>query len=446
VPFAIEDTYLSRLSEAVLGPNENALTIPCIPGHENYLRELGMLSTSNKLIELPYNPPSRKDVGYPHAEIFSLASKRGLADYSGSCVVSWFPSPAVRASAEHLGCFTPQDSNAYFTNNKVYLRQEAERFGIRMCDGLVVAGEGDAAKAAKQFAGASRVWIKNDIGSGGDGVIALEAPITEERLRECIARQYRLAEEAFTINKFTDYSLEQYWGSKNPESPPVGTPRIVVEADVSAHGTAIANCSNLMLIRKDGSYSVERYFRQRVSSEGAYQGSQPYLELDSKTRAELDFAMKPLADFCAAHRLFGIVGVDFMLVRTPEGALEARIIELNGRPPVSASAVMAAEKLGAPAWINCNIWGPHELNSIEDFERMMTLGGTNHARASLKEGLIFPLAFRALYSMNERGERALFHPSCSARVLICGESMEGCEELLQRLQREKGVTLQPPKQ
>ena len=50
----------------------------------------------------------------------------------------------------------------------------------------------------------------------------------------------------------------------------------------------------------------------------------------------------------AAHRLFGIVGVDFMLVGTPEGALEARIIELNGRPPVSVGRHGRGE-----AWSSC---------------------------------------------------------------------------------------------
>ena len=446
VPYAIEDTYLSRLSEAVLGPREHALSIPSIPGHQQYLRAMGMLLPSNTIIELPYNPLDRDAVGYPAAEIFSLAKKRGLEDFQGGCVVSWFPSPAVEATVKDLGCFTPQTSNSYFTNNKVYLREKAAEYGIQMCDGLVVRERDDLALAETRFANAKRVWIKNDIGSGGDGVVLLEAPITKERLERAIEKQFNLAKEAFRVNQFDSYDLASYWGSNDPKLPPRAPARIVIEADASVHGEVIANCSNLILVKNDGSFSVERYFRQRVTAEGAYQGSQPFVELDPPTRADLDRAMEPLVKFCAAHGLFGIVGVDFMLVRLPDGIIEARIIELNGRPPVSASAAMAAEKLGAQAWINCNMWGPHELHTMDDFERMMTFAGVNHARTSLQEGLVFPLAFRALYSLSADGSKELFHPSQSARILICGESIEHCEALLAQLIDEKKISLSPPKE
>jgi hypothetical protein len=133
-----------------------------------------------------------------------------------------------------------------------------------------------------------------------------------------------------------------------------------------------------------------------------------------------------------------------MLVERADGSLEPRIIELNGRPPVSASAVMAAEKLHAPAWINCNVWAPTSLNTTAEFEELMTLGDINYARTSPQEGLVFPLAYRALYSLEENGEKKLFHESKSARILICGDSMEQCEALLHRLVTEKGIKLQPP--
>ncbi len=163
-------------------------------------------------------------------------------------------------------------------------------------------------------------------------------------------------------------------------------------------------------------------------------------------KAEIDRQFQAVARYaCEQLNLYGLVGVDFMIIEGSDGKVRPVMIELNGRPPISAcSHIVGTEKLKAPFWISRYMWTPDNLYSAADFERFVTINDTNYARTSPDEGVVIPMYLASVTHKDEAGNSSVVVPKNWAQVLVAGRDKEHCEEIFHLLQTGTGIHFTRP--
>lgn len=454
------DVYLNFLAIGASAPGDIVLTLRTVPGLIEAYQQLGLLSPSTVVFEVD---PVLDDTvtGYPYTSPLAQlranpASLRNFQDLldgrEAPLFIGTFLTDSMRGTIAELGCDVLQTSNPALTNNKLFFGQASGDYGFEVMPQVAIDNQVSFAEAAllalrtlherrkneSPLSGPlTLAWLKLAGGSGGDFVqkieISRDEALSEDPLQAIKAavdaaygRLRSSVELAFERNQYGDGALERFWphDSIRPRESAV-----LVEQDVRARGAVHVNASNLMVIRDDGSFSVEGYFCQITGADGDYRGSMPWdpgMELPADILEQLSRNMEGIARYAHDQGLRGYIGVDFFVTRNPAGEFGLVMTEMNGRIPISGAAKIIADKLQAPAWINVNLELPEPIYSYEDFTRQLGDLACD-GPPSFDRCQVIPQAFRTMYD----GER--YQASGRLKALIVGPSQEECLAALERL-------------
>lgn len=443
------DKCTNHLSVPSLGPNEVALTTPLPEGLIEYYMDRGLLSSGDKVVSVSVDDSSLACRGFPHFDPLSLAVSE-KTDLGKGFFVSAFTSRFVRSQAEQLGLTPVQMSDSFITNDKVGFGMWAEYFGYTPCPRVVVKSVSDVERAAQQFKN-SPVWVKFSHAFGGDLLFKCEPPLRPTEILGCIERMYKAVSIASQVNQYGGVSLDELW-PPGDVAPRCGG--IVIEQDArymgsrTSPGTILCTGSNLMEVRNDGSSIVRGYFEQIMGPAGEFLGSaafDPMERFGPSMKGELDRQFDAIGRYCDEKlQLRGLVGVDFMIIEDSNGDVRPVMVELNGRPPVSAfSHIVGTQKLKAPYWISRYVWAHNYVESASDFEELVTVGRTNYARSSWMTGAVIPMCLSTVSTHGSHGKNRVVSPSERAQVLVVGESKSHCEEILGVLSKNNRIRFSP---
>ncbi len=440
----------NHLAVPCLGDNEVALTTTLAEGLVDYYVERGLIASAGQVVSFNGRLNRLRSMGFPHFDPVSLALQ-DRAPLGGGYFVSAFTSPYIREQARQLGLAPVQVSDSFETNDKIGFGAFAERYGYSCCPRVALNSPNDIDVAVTRFRD-TPAWVKFSHAFGGDLLAKVEAPVTARKIVEVIDRMFRAVETATRVNSYGGHNLESIW--------PMGEllPRcggIVVEQDARhiggfiTPGRVLSTGSNLMQVNHDGTSSVRGYFEQIIGPAGDFWGScafDPIERFGACVKADLDRQFRAIARYCREQlRLFGLVGVDFMIVERPDGEVRAVMIELNGRPPISAcSHIVGTEKLKAPFWVSRYMLAPNNLESVHDFEETVTVGGRNLARSSPAEGAVVPMYLASVAHQHEDGRSEVLIKKNWGQILVAGESREHCAEIFRALEQDKGVRFTSP--
>ena len=437
VPFTISpdpsDSMLSIQAVPSLAPGESAICSVLPPDFEDYLRRQGLLDRTSRVVQVPHTAGG---TAYPFRDQLLGAAKAEM-DFAGAHLVFTFPNAHAFSFAEQLR-FTPvQLSEATHCNNKAEFREAMQKAGVPVFPGGVLNSEADIYRICEELAVYDRgkgFVVKLAHGAGGDTVKISHSEITPSNVLARIEELRSVVQEAFDLGSYDPAVREDYWPTDS--LLPSGS-KIIFELHADNLGEVLLNGSNTILVNQDGSYNVMHYYQQ-ITDEGIFLGSAP-LFLEAQDRALLENSMALVADHCRSLNLFGLVGVDFMLVQEGD-KLVPYLYELNGRPSSSAVAHRLADKLGAPYFINTAFKAVSaEVNSIADFERLLK---SNPLTADLFDGeheRVVLTAPYAVWNLNEEGQPVLEQGHHKFKAMVVSHrSQEHCREARQRM-IESGV-------
>jgi hypothetical protein len=273
------------------------------------------------------------------------------------------------------------------------------------------------------------VWMKLPGGSGGDLCqrIPMKATIEDialarERLRLAIRR-------SFDENRFSQ-TMEQYW--PHDAFSPTGFP-FVIEADVHLQGEQCINIGTQFITEKNGGVHIIGHYDQITTDEGEYLGNEPSTSLTNEMQQLIEEQVQRVAAYSMKeNHYFGIQGVDLFLVHESEG-WRAYISELNSRPTANTPPVIIAQKLGAPHWINTNIYTDTPFEQMDDYIETV---GKDLTYGSWESGAVIPQAFRTLV----RRGNTIASPNC--KIVILGRDAQHCREI-QNQMIARGIRFTP---
>lgn len=395
------DAYLNFMVIPGLAPGETVLCLRLQPGVLDYYTSIGLIQPSNSVIEVDPKPGSQGELGFPFTDPISLLRQQVPGGATAldpvGYLVATFPSQPTDTLADEVGLRMVQRLDVATANDKAAFRKASEKWGFTMCPGMCLSAEGDIATAAGSLSDASRVWMKLAQGSGGDLVIGIDGPITEEALRSGIHAIRESVIKAFQVSDYGSYTIDDYWPAS--ATLPVGS-TITVERDAKDFGEPIFNGSNSMIINQSGEMIPCGYYYQIISPEGNFCGSAT-CNASPEIMAAINEEIGKVAAYAASSEglnLRGHCGCDYYVVREPSGEYKCLVYELNGRPIISFFAHMVAMKLSAPHMININIEAPEPILTMGDVERLLTVDGINLTRPNETGVLVVPLAIRTLYT------------------------------------------------
>ncbi|MBX7143281.1 MAG: hypothetical protein K1X79_02410 [Oligoflexia bacterium] len=481
------DAYLTFLGIGAAGPDDVVLTLKTLPGLLDYYREIGLLAPSTRVIEVTPKLDGDK-LGYPFTSPLALlaqdqAAQAQLAEISEGrgrpILVGTFLTDEMRAGLARLGVDFVQQTQPALTSNKHLFGLAGKSLGFEVAPQVVISQPNDIDAACTMTLESIRNrinrgdlvgprgwiggWVKLSGGSGGDFVQSIViGPEAIEQLRsgmqggvtgddaafgkvvsssaaylsaraQVVAAMDRVrasVQDAFRFNDYGPGAEERFW--PRDAFAPSGAV-IIVEQDVRARGSIVLNGSNLMIVNANGSSTLEGCFAQLTGPDGDYRGSMPFdlADLGAEVRSDLQRQFKAVATL--AHRLGhrGYIGVDFFVVKDAEGRAIPIMTEMNGRIPISGTAKIIADKLGASAWINVNLAAPgHEpIKDIADFRRLF--GDYAVPNTDPTGCFVVPQAFRTLHGTDGKIE-----PSCVLKALIVGPSAQACIDFRSRLADE----------
>lgn len=440
----------NHLAVPCLASNERALTTTLPPRLDEYYVEVGLIDSKDQVISVNGELGPRRFIGFPHFDPVSLAIKQRL-ELEPSYFTSAFTSDYIRGQARDLGLRPVQQSDSYLTNDKIGFAAHASAYGYSCCPHVALKTAEDIDTAAQLFQG-KPVWIKYSHAFGGDLLMKVESPLSAQKLCTAVGRMYRSVSQAAQVNDYGGATIDTLWPFDSL-LPRCGG--ISVELDAryidgfQTPGRVLCTGSNLMEIRSDGASRVRGYFEQIIGPTGDFWGScafDPLEKFGPFMKEELDRQFMAIARYAAEQlNLFGLVGVDFMVVERPDGEIRPVMIELNGRPPISAcSHIVGSEKLQAPFWVSRYMWAPSNLESAADFEQVVTVNGKNRARTDVNDGVVVPMYLASVSHRDPTGKSSVVISKNWAQVLVAGEDKKHCEEIFSELQRDQGVSFTRP--
>lgn len=476
--------HLNFLSIGASGPGDVVLSLRALPGLLPYYQRIGLLSSDTTVVQVEPRLDSGR-LGFPYTSpLHCLAHDRvalahlhdALAGAERARWVATFIDQSDRELLWHLGVRPVQAVPPGTANDKAMFRTFAESFGYRTTPGMELRRADQRASAVSlMLAGAvarlrrgelitdqswSVGWLKLSHGSGGDFVCHIDlepealhllARVCAEHgdevsaLREVSALEPVIASlgegleqarreladalhQAFEANDYSPLTVDSIWHSG--EFAPHAA-ALVLEQDVRACGELVANCSNFVLLRSDGTWELLGAFERITSGDGSFIGSRPidlHERFGAKTVKDANVQFEAAVKFAYQIGLRGYLGMEFFVVRNGE-KLESVMIETNGRIPLIGSACIMAHKLAAPAWLDVNVTAREEIRSIDDFYRIFG----EHAAfqpGDFSKAKVILQASRTL----QGGELQL--PSPQLKVLIVGESGAAAMGLLNQLRAE----------
>lgn len=434
VPFHISPTPrldfpMSYLAVTSARPYEHVLSLTLQPGVLDYFRQIGIVSPNTIVHEV--NPERSADglLGFPFTDALTQARKQGVSLPQGSSFVTTFPSQLARENALALGLQPIQRSDPALTNNKGLLRLFSKFYNYEVAPGVSLLSNDDISRAVTLFEGTDKAWLKLAHGAGGDLVLPITGPITEEKITAGRDSLYRSVQEAFQRSDYGAGALERFWPADS-FAPRLSV--ITIEKDIGRMGKILGNFSNSMLVHSNGTCETLAYYSQIIGHKGEFLGSAP-VTLTPSIQTCVEKETDKIGQLCRGLNLYGLVGVDFFLIQDEKGAIRPIIIEMNGRPSSSLNTHLVATKLGAPYWINIDLHSSRELNTLEDFERHFAQSPIKYPRSSLSEGMVVPLSFSSMY-VKEGDSYSLVHPDRKVRVMIASDqSQEHCLDILAEL-------------
>jgi hypothetical protein len=440
----------NHLAVPCLGDNEVALTTTLPPGLAQYYVERGLIKSTEQVVSFNGDLATKGTIGFPHFDPVTLALKE-RPDLGKGYFVSAFTSEYIREQAIELGLRPVQQSDSYLTNDKVGFGSFASIYDYSVCPRVALRKPSDIELAVERFKD-TPVWVKYSHAFGGDLLMKVEAPATSEKLHEAVQRMYRSVQQAAKVNDYSGVTIDTLW-PHDSVLPACGG--ITIEQDARhldgfrTAGKVLCTGSNLMQLNSDGTAHVRGYFEQIVGPAGDFWGScafDPLKKFGPSMKAELDRQFHAIARYAREQLdLYGLVGVDFMIIQRPDGKIRPVMIELNGRPPISAcSHIVGTEKLKAPFWVSRYMWTPNNLHSAADFEAVVTVNGKNYARTSPDEGAVIPMYLASVTHKDAAGNPSVVIAKNWAQILVAGRDKEHCEEIFRVLQTEKGIHFTRP--
>jgi hypothetical protein len=139
-----------------------------------------------------------------------------------------------------------------------------------------------------------------------------------------------------------------------------------------------------------------------------------------------------------------MAGVDFMLVRRHEdNEIVPYLFDPNVRPTINSISCAIAKKVerafGFTAWENINGWANTPLTSMGDFQRLLNIGGPLDFYNGCDYGIVIPIAHRAMFNKDARGNIICVRPSNAAKFLIASHSEKEVEGIAELLTEHRGL-------
>ncbi len=461
------DHYLNFLGIGASSENEIILCLKTLPGLLDYYKRIGLLAENAKVIEVNPKLSNPECIGYPNTSPLELltsdpeALSKMCFQLNGSpkpVFIGTFLTDRMRNLVKNkLGFDVVQYADPAISNNKVEFGAKAKSYGFETMPRITLDCPADTKKAVNMMVrgllqraklgecledAVTLGWIKLSGGSGGDFVqkIAVNCNLNneeiikadlEKELNSAYLRIRKSVKEAFRNNDYGEGSLENFWPD-NSYSPNLSS--ILVEMDAQSRGKILANASNLMIVKEDGSYSIEGFFKQLTGTEGDYIGSVPFspdLEFGSLLSEKLIQNLQGIVNFVHSIGVRGYIGVDFFLVQNDSGDIESVMTEVNSRIPISGTAMIMAQKLVAPSWINLNVESNFTITCIEDFYEQFG-EAANFTPGDFTKCRLIPQAFRTLVSEDT------IIPSASFKALVVGPDPKACLEFVKEL-KSRGI-------
>jgi hypothetical protein len=361
-----------------------------------------------------------------------------------------------------LGGTLIQRSDASRTNNKHLFREAAEAYGFSVFPGLSFSSAPEflsqvehLQEVAERTRASGRnprfiARLKDPCSSGGDGVRAIEAPISSESMRSALNGLLDGINRSYLLGDYGAVPERDNWNLSADTSFPRP---LILEHDASTVGDVLFNGSFMVEIHDDGRYAVPRYFGQKTDREGRFRGGYT-VSINSPRWADVfnERAQELLNQSIDGvvrywyHELGvrGMAGVDFMLVRRYEdGEIVPFLFDPNVRPTINSISSVIARKveraLGFTAWENINGWSPTPLTSMKDFEALLNLGNGLDFYNGCKYGIVVPIAHRAMFNRASEGDISCVRPSNAAKFLIAAKNEATVERISTLLHRVRGL-------
>lgn len=421
-PLPMTDSYYPYFVELLLRPGDATFCFTPQPGMREYRNSLGLLASNIEVIEVSH--PS--DVlGFP-CDPLTIAHDAGITFPNRPAFISTLPTAYTEKLAHRMGLAVAQSPHGLRSNNKAEFLDASARYGYPVFDSITLKSEADIAEVARRWGASPHgVVMRLSHGAGGDTVRFPKGD--EASLRAELGALRKVCEQGFAAARFPDGALERYWPADSL------LPRLS-SVTISQHradiGREVLNGSNTIIVRKDGSVEIPHYYKQ-VTENGIFLGSRP-VYFHPSVKAAIDEQMMKVARYCREElNVFGVVGVDFMLVETPDGKLKLFLYELNGRPSASATAQVVADKLGARQFIQGTANHKERgLNTIEDARAAINACGKDYFGGLADGSRVVVTTLRSRWGRDGNGDPTLLFPANAMKILIIGETMNRCREIL----------------
>ncbi|HMK93345.1 MAG TPA: hypothetical protein VK576_10130, partial [Thermoleophilia bacterium] len=354
-------------------------------------------------------------LGHPHTDPLARAIAAGLrfppVEGRRPYAVATFPGRHVLEQLRAVGLEPVQESEPADTNNKLDFKRAAARYGFAVPPWIELGSPADAETVAREYGRSRRGgWLKLAHGAGGDTVRHLPAPFDGADVLRAFASLKDAAETCFTKGDFGPGAWSRFWPA---ESFATSASPVFFESDVGNLGRIVGDFSRTLILPRSGPALLPFFSEKVTDHEGTSMGHRP-ISFQRWVSDEVDRQMQAAADYARAElRLFGVVGVDFMLVETPSGELAPYLVEMNGRPPASYLSRAMADKLGARHWAHVTAATDVEVNTPGDF---LELAG-DLATGSFDDGAARLTALKSQY-VHDGGRLVLTRPGRSVRMLI----------------------------
>lgn len=423
-PWPEFDFYQAYYAQCVAGANDIVLSLVSQPGMQAYHRSIGLIDASTRIFELD---PVGDKLGFPHTDPLALAVIRHDLPLKDRLFVSTLPTPFTAAAAKRLGMNAVQEVDSVVANDKGLFQQAAAKFGYPVFESIELHREsqiGDVARAWGQSP--HGVVVRLSRGAGGDTAIFCAG--TEAGLRKALSDLRVRCEAAYNSASFDHDSLESFWPTG--AVLPTGS-QVSVSRHAKDYGEILLNGSLSMVVDKGGGYRVGSFYSQVTNSDGAFLGSAS-VSLKPEITGQISRSLKGIAAYCESLKLFGLVGVDFMLVRCPDGATRLFFYEVNGRPSSSAMAELVCQKLGGKSFLQGVVKAANPITTFEEGRNCLNSIGHDLLGGSSDGARIVILALTSCWRNGANGLE-LMHPSNAVKLMAVGPDSESCRRLFERL-------------
>lgn len=445
-PTPLDSLAIGQLPMTVLSPSEVTIVPRPVPGFIEYAVSEGLAAPGQIICLDPANTDPSK---LANEDLISMAAVLPMAERSrlfGLPFVSAFTTASIREQAASLDMAPIQRSDSVFADNKSEFLRHAGKHGIQVCEHYDFS---DVNVASKIYSGTLQRhggWIKVSNAMGGCGLGYLAPQFTEAHVALALKRLRGDVQQSLIASRiFSETAHELVWPPNQVSSPFFP---ITIEVDASCYGEKLLVGSSVVEINRLGAHRTHAYFQQIMGEGGEFLGS-ALLNVPSRFGASL---LKKLEDQAAriarlaCHDLgfAGIAGIDFIVVQDEDRNLDVRIIELNARPPISATSyILGSQKLGASAWRAPYLVTDKPIVSMLQLEQLLTIDGRNLTRTDPDAGRITPLHFGTI-TRGSGDSASIVRPANWCQVLISAASEAAIDTLISKVQGQGEVRFGRP--